>query len=120
IGTVIGASFGWRMTFWLVPGLSLIALVGILALLPRVASPAAVPIRERLTVLGRGQILAVLMVTSLWTTGAFVVYTYIAPLLEKRAGLGTAELSPLLLVFGAASVVGNILGGTGADRWGPR
>ena len=42
--------------------------------------------------------------------------SYIQPILVELAGYGKADVSPILLVFGAGLVIGNILGGRWADR----
>jgi DHA1 family putative efflux transporter-like MFS transporter len=57
--------------------------------------------------------------TVLSLMGSFTVYTYLALLFQRITHLGGTGISALFLVFGAASVVGNVLGGYGADRWGP-
>ncbi|MBO0792300.1 MAG: MFS transporter, partial [Ktedonobacteraceae bacterium] len=42
LGIIVAAQFGWQMTFWVVAALSIIAFIGVLALLPAVANPPAV------------------------------------------------------------------------------
>ncbi len=118
VGTWIGSLFGWRMTFVFVAVLAAVAVTGIAATLPATATPAFVPFRARLALLGRGSVLAALAVTTSWMTGIYVLYTYIAPVLRITAGVTERELSVLLLVFGVFGVVGTWLGGLGADRLG--
>ena len=57
-----------------------------------------------------------LLMTVLGYAGVFLVFTYIAPILTDLAGFQTASVSPLLMLFGAGLVLGNILGGKLADR----
>jgi predicted MFS family arabinose efflux permease len=117
-GTWIGSAFGWRMTFVFVAAVAAVALTGIALTLPTTPAAAFVPFRERLSLLGRGRVLAALALTTSWMTGIYVLYTYIAPVLRITAGVTERELSVLLLVFGVFSVVGTWLGGLGADRLG--
>lgn len=118
VGTWIGSVFGWRMTFIFVAALAAVAVTGIAATLPATQTPAFVPFRERVALLGHGAVLAALAMTTCWITGNYVLYTYIAPVLRITAGVTERELSVLLLVFGAFGVVGTLLGGLGADRLG--
>ncbi len=46
----------------------------------------------------------------------FAIFTFIQPILIELAGFSEAAVSPVLLVFGAGLVVGNLLGGRWADR----
>src|SRR5690606_12308220 len=57
-----------------------------------------------------------LLTTMLGFAGVFVVITYVQPLLTRVAGFGEGAVSPVLLLFGAGMVVGNLLGGRLADR----
>jgi predicted MFS family arabinose efflux permease len=61
-----------------------------------------------------------LALVTLGFSGAFTVYTYIGPITHAAAGIGTLELSGILLVYGVGSIIGNMVGGIGADRWRPR
>jgi DHA1 family inner membrane transport protein len=48
--------------------------------------------------------------------GVFAVFTYIAPMLTRITGFSDAAVSPILLVFGAGLVAGNLAGGRFADH----
>ena len=74
------------------------------------------PLAEEFAVLARPQVLLGLAMTVLGFGGVFAVFTYIQPLLIELAGYSEAAVSPILLVFGAGLVVGNLLGGRWADR----
>ncbi len=50
--------------------------------------------------------------------GGFVVFTYVSPLLAEITGFGGAGVSGLLFLFGIAALLGNWLGGYGADHIG--
>jgi len=92
-------------------------LIGIVALLPGVESPPSVSLRERLAVVKQPAVLAALSLTAIGLGAGFVVFTYIGPLMGELTGLGGRGTSVMLLLFGLAGVVGNIVGGYGADRW---
>src|SRR5688572_26340744 len=75
-GTWIGSVFGWRMTFVFVATLAALAVTGIALTLPATPTPAFVPLRARVSLLGRGRVLVALALTTSWMTGIYVLYTY--------------------------------------------
>jgi DHA1 family inner membrane transport protein len=116
-GTWLGQHTDWRMTFYAVAAIGVVAAVVMAALLPRSHAPTEISDwREDLTVLRRGSVLRGLAMTVLGYAGVFTVFTYIAPLLTRTAGLPEAAVSPILLGFGCGLVFGNVLGGRFADR----
>ncbi|HEY5794113.1 MAG TPA: MFS transporter [Bosea sp. (in: a-proteobacteria)] len=116
-GSWLGLAYGWRSTFWAVASIGLLALA-ILAIFVPAARERVVPgpLAEEFQVLARPQVLLGLAMTVLGFGGIFAVFTYIQPLLVELAGFSEAAVSPILLVFGAGLVVGNLLGGRWADR----
>lgn len=116
-GAWLGLHFGWRSTFWAVAAIGVAATVVVAALVPRSGSnQAPLDLRSELAVLARGPVLLALVTTALGTAGLFTVYTYIQPALTEVAGFGADAVSPILLVFGAGMIAGNVLGGRLADR----
>lgn len=116
IGTAIGQHFGWRATFWAVLAMSVVSAVLVVAFVPAVPGPTGSGAVSELRVFGHQPVQAAIGVTVLASAGAFTAYTFIAPLLTEVSGFGAGGLTALLLLFGAGSVVGNILGGRAADR----
>jgi predicted MFS family arabinose efflux permease len=117
-GTYIGNSIGWRATFVMVAVLGAVALAGLLFGLPRGLPRNTATLRERIAVARHGAVLRALAITVLWSLGAFTVFTYLSVPL-RSLGFGPTEISLALLVFGSAAAIGNILGGSLADRVGP-
>jgi predicted MFS family arabinose efflux permease len=118
LGTWIGSLYGWRATFILVAVLGAVALAGLLLGLPRGLPRHTATLGQRLAVARHSAILHALLVTAFWGIGAFTVLTYLAiPL--RNLGLSPTEISLGFLIFGVAAAIGNMLGGTLADRIGP-
>lgn len=116
-GTWLGQMFGWRSTFWAVTAVGLVALAVIWAFVPR--DKAVLQwgsFRDELAVMRRPQVLLGLLTTVLGYAGVFAVFTYIAPILTSLSGFSDQAVSPLMLVFGAGLMVGNLAGGKLADR----
>ena len=117
LGTLIGDVFGWRSAFVLVGVLGAVAVVGTLALLPPVENPPRVTLVDRVAAARQPAVVSVLALTAVGLGSAFVVFTYIGPLIGELAGFGARGVSAMLLLFGLAAIAGNALGGYGADRW---
>ncbi len=117
LGTFMGAHYGWRATFIVVVLLGVVAAGGVVALIRGVAAPPPLPPRTWLALLRDRRLLPALSLTLLQSTAQFTVFTYIALLLGHTIGLAGTGLSLMLLFFGLAGLIGNSVGGYGADRW---
>jgi multidrug resistance protein len=117
LGTFIGQTFGWRATFWAVAGLGVVAFSAIALLLPgnlRREAPAG--LLEQVRVLGSGRLLIVFAMTALGYGGTFVTFTYLSPLLQQITGFSANAVSLVLVLYGVAIAIGNLVGGKVADR----
>ncbi len=117
LGTYIGQNFGWRATF---VGVAILGVIGALASYFLVPSniKKSPPLRlvDQLKVLKNPSILLVLAITALGYGGTFVTFTYLAPLLEEVTGFSASMTSVLLLVYGIAIALGNIIGGKVSNK----
>jgi predicted MFS family arabinose efflux permease len=122
ISALVGHGFGWRMTFVIVAALSLLATIGLLMGLDGKVG-AGLPVaslRERLSVVRRKPVLLALLVTLLWATGAYTVYTYLAVFLARETGIDGAHVGLVLFVWGVSAAVGVGCGGALSDRLGSK
>ncbi len=120
LGTYVGLSFGWRLTFGLVAGLALLGAVAVYTAVPRQVATPPVALQSFVRVLRNVPLLVVLTVTLVQLTAQLMLFTFIAPWLEQYLGLGATGITLMLLAFGVASFIGNFVGGYGADRIGTR
>ncbi|HJT55020.1 MAG TPA: MFS transporter [Ktedonobacteraceae bacterium] len=118
LGTLIGTQLHWQATFVLIAALGTLALLGIWTRFPDVANPAAVGLSQRLALLRSPALLATLGTTTAFVIGFYTVFTYLGVVLEQVTHLDGAGVSSMLFLSGIASMLGNSLGGYGADRWG--
>jgi predicted MFS family arabinose efflux permease len=122
LGAIVGDRFGWRLTFAGVGVLASIATAGLLTGLARNIGgglPVA-SLGQRLAVVRRPAILTALLVTTLWATGAYTVYTYLASFLASATGIAGPYVGMVLFMWGVAAAVGVVVGGTLNDRFGSR
>ncbi|WP_455825261.1 MFS transporter [Pseudomonas graminis] len=114
-GTLLGTLVGWRLSFAIMTGLTLVLLAWARWQLPDFAGQ---PAQNRLglrQVLRLPGIRPVLWVTFTYVLAHNILYTYIAPLLVP-AGI-TADIDRVLLVFGLAALLSIWLAGVLIDRW---
>ncbi len=117
VGSLTGQHLGWRTVFWIITVVGLLALVGVITVVPRTdPEPDQLPLRSQFRVLARPQVLGALATTALVFGGMFGVFTYIEPLLRQVSGYRASAIPWLLVVFGVGLFTGNIVGGRAADR----
>lgn len=115
IGTFLGQAFGWRSTFWSITVIGIIALIGIIILVPKVKSQSS-SIKEELNVLRQPAVLIALLMTVFGFGGVFTVFTYITPILTDITGFSPNSVAYILVLFGVGITIGNIYGGKLADK----
>ncbi|WP_425831656.1 MFS transporter [Streptomyces fractus] len=116
LGTFIGQSVGWRVTFTVVAGLGVIGLAGIAKLVPDLPKPEGVRLRHELAAFKNVQVVLAMAMTVLGFGGVFAAVTYIAPMMTHVAGYADGSVTWLMVLFGLGMVAGNLTGGKFADR----
>ena len=120
LGTYIGQSFGWEATFLTVSVLGLLAMIGSAILVPNNLKQAKpTNISTQLKVLTHPRLLLVYAITAIGYGGTFVVFTYLAPILNQVTRLESSAIGLVMLVYGISVAIGNIWGGKLADSKGP-
>nr|WP_237535612.1 MFS transporter [Streptomyces sp. SID3343] len=117
LGTMIGQSADWRLTFLLVALLGVLGAVGIARLVPEQPKPEGVELRHELAVFRNVQVLLAMGMTVLGFGGVFAALTYVKPMMTDVAGFSEGSVTWLLVVVGVGMFVGNTVGGKLADRW---
>ncbi|MEU9417293.1 MFS transporter [Streptomyces sp. NPDC048272] len=116
LGTLVGQTLGWRVTFLIVAGLGVLGLLGIAKLVPELPRPEGVRIRHELAAFRNVQVLLAMAMTVLGFGGVFAAITYITPMMTNVAGFADTSVTWLLVLFGLGMVAGNLIGGKFADR----
>ncbi len=117
LGTWVGEHFGWRLSFGLVALLAGVACTALLLYsLPRPAAAPVPSLKTRLAPIREPRLLLALSPTLFGNLGLYMVYTYLALLLQQN--MHVTAVSGLLIVFGLGTASGNWVSGIVADRLG--
>ncbi|MEJ9152002.1 MFS transporter [Bacillus smithii] len=111
-GTFIGQQFGWRLAFMFIVVVGVIAFIANSILVPSdLRKGARTTFRDQLKLVTNGRLLLLFVITALGYGGTFVVFTYLSPLLQDIAGFQEQTVAVILLVYGVAIAIGNVIGG---------
>ena len=113
-GTAIGDAFGWRWTFVCIAPIGVVAMIGILALVPKMAAQPVLLSHEFKTVM-KPKVQLVLALSTISSVSLFMVYTYIAPMLDAVTHVSSHTITWILVLFGVGITIGNVLGGKLGD-----
>ncbi|MFE7166308.1 MFS transporter [Streptomyces sp. NPDC057616] len=143
-GALVGDKWGWRATFWAITGIGVMAVAAIAVLVPAWAGthPAAPgtgsrgtgsrgsgsrssgsprtgsrgALRTQWRAMRPRQVWLTLAATALSYGGMFGAFSYLAYTFTEVTGFSETDVAWLLVVYGSGLVLGNLLGGRGADR----
>lgn len=118
--TFVGGQLGWQAAFWTISLLTVIAAILTLAFVQNPAddTPEEAPrsMRDELTVLRRPQLQLALISSTLIIGATFSVFSFFTPILTEIAGFPENLVPLLLLAYGAATLIGNMVVARLADR----
>ena len=117
LGTFLGQQLGWRAAFIAIIAIGVIALIGNLFLVPSKGLRKGIrtPLSEQVKLVTNGRLLLAFAITALGYGGTFVVFTYLSPLLHEISGFKESTVAIILLVYGIAIAIGNMIGGKVAN-----
>lgn len=112
LGTFMGQQFGWRMAFIIIIIVGIIALIANSILVPSsLRKGTRTTFRDQFKLVTNGRLLLLFMITALGYGGTFVVFTYLSPMLQDITGYKEGTVAVILLVYGIAIAIGNMVGG---------
>ncbi|MBM7567204.1 MFS transporter [Paenibacillus sacheonensis] len=117
IGTFIGQQIGWRAAFFAIVAIGVVAFIANLTLMPSgLRRGARIRLGDQVKLVTNGRLLLVFLMTALGYGGTFVVFTYLSPLLHEVTGFKESTVALILLMYGIAIAIGNLIGGKAANR----
>lgn len=117
LGTFIGQQMGWRAAFIAISVIGILAFLANLMLVsPNLRKGTKVRVQDQIKLVTNARLLLAFAITALGYGGTFVVFTYLSPLLHEITGFKENTIAVILLIYGIAIAVGNIIGGKAANR----
>jgi len=120
IGTVIAGLGDWRWTMVFVAALAAASGLGVLAFLSHIPMLAPVSLAKRLAPLADARLGLTLATTFLFFCSGFTIYTCFTVVFDRAIGSNPNLLAGLLVVWGAAGTISNLMTGRLVDRIGSR
>ncbi|WP_438348562.1 MFS transporter [Paenibacillus sp. FA6] len=117
LGTLIGQQWGWRAAFIGIVVIGILAFIANMILIPSdLRRGTTTPLRDQLKLVTNGRLLLAFSITAIGYGGTFVVFTFLSPLLHDITGFKETTVAVILLVYGIAIAIGNVIGGKLANR----
>ncbi|MFF3068107.1 MFS transporter [Kitasatospora sp. NPDC057904] len=131
VGTVLGLPlsqlagehYGWRFAFWAVAALAALALAVTLGAVPALAKEesdgaggSGGSVRAELGAFRNARLWAAFATSMLIIGATFAAFSYFVPILTDVTGFAAGTVPLLLVLYGAATVIGNAVVGRLADR----
>lgn len=117
LGTWIGQHMGWRAAFIGIVIIGVIAFIANMILIPsNLRKGTRTSLNNQLKLITNGRLLLAFAITAIGYGGTFVVFTYLSPLLQDITGFSESTVTVILLVYGIAIAIGNVIGGKAANR----
>lgn len=118
IGTLTAAYIDWHYIYLIIGGLTLINLLLLNRLVPKLEAENSIPLKKQLLVIKDKKVIAGLLTTVFWILGYTLVFAYISPILSQGANFTIELISISLFSLGIFAFIGTQVGGVMADNWG--
>ena len=116
VGTWVANAFGCRWAFHLVNALTVVLIIGMVAVLPRNSHVAKIGFLSQFRLFFDRRIQLGVLDVVCGAAASYVFYTYLTPIMRDEVHVPEQYLSVGLVIFGAACLWSNLYGGKLADR----
>lgn len=117
LGTYIGQTTNWRISFIFIAIIGIIGLISNWVLLPNnLSATEAVSFKSIPKVLFNKRMFPIFLTTALGYGGTFVFYTYISAVLVDSMGFTSQQVVWILIAYGIMVTIGNAIGGKYANK----
>ncbi|TFZ08302.1 MFS transporter [Ramlibacter humi] len=118
LGAYIGGVLGWRAAFVAIAALSLVAGVWVWRTLPDGVKPPALSRQAWAQVFASRPLMLCVAVTTLYSAGQFVLFSYLSPYYRQVLDASPGTLSLMFMWFGLFGFIGNMVMSRNIDRIG--
>ena len=118
LGTTITHMLSWRAAFVAITLCSMVVLALLFVSLPRQQEKVPSGLLQQFVLLKDSRIFLSILTVFFGASSAYVLYTYLTPVLEEYIGIPSRFLSLVLLLFGVMVLLSNLLSGRMARKNG--
>lgn len=116
VTALIEQHYGWRASFWVVAVLSMLCTAVVAWCVPASREQSQVSLGVELLSLRNGGLWAAYATSAFIIGATFAAFSYFSPIFTEVTGFSAKAIPWLLVVYGLANVVGNLVIGRLADR----
>lgn len=109
LGRIVGQYFSWRTTFLGIGIIATLTLVCLMRLLPTLPSERSGSLASLPLLIRRPALMSLYLLIAIVVTGHYTAYSYIEPFVQNVAELSANFATLLLLILGAAGIIGSIV-----------
>lgn len=116
LATIIDQHWGWRITFGLVAVLVFVCLLALVRLLPAIAAGRTLKMAEEIKAFKNKAYWKACTTSCLILGASFAAFSYFVPVLVDVSGFSMQAVPFILMLYGLANIVGNMITGRLAYR----
>jgi MFS transporter, DHA1 family, inner membrane transport protein len=116
--TLIAGRYGWRVAYGGIGVLGVLSFLLLLWRLPAGLPGTPVAMRTWLALAQNRLVMLLLLITTLYMAGQFVIFTYMGPLLSSLTAASADAISLVFALYGVCGFVGIVFATRIVDSWG--
>ena len=116
---LVAHRYGWRAAYGGIGALGIVSLLLLTWRLPRGLLGAPVQLRTWLDLARNRLVVLLLLITTLYMSGQFVIFTFMGPLLARLTGAGADAIGLVFAIYGTFGFIGVAVATRIVDGWGP-
>ncbi|TLS37065.1 MFS transporter [Pseudalkalibacillus caeni] len=127
LGGYVAQLFSWRLAFWLIGFLSIASSIAVWKFIPNIAQDIQktdhsllVVVKQFRTALSNRSVFLALLVTLLYYGGLQGMFVNIGTFYSIKFDLTSGDIGLVLMTAGFGSVIGSVVGGRLADKYGKK
>lgn len=117
--TLIAARYGWRIAYGTIGVAGALSFLLLVWRVPAGLPGTPVALRTWVELAKNRLVLLLLLITTLYIAGQFVIFTYMGPLLSRLAGASADAISLVFALYGVFGFLGIAVATRIVDSWGP-
>jgi predicted MFS family arabinose efflux permease len=116
--TLIAGRYGWRVAYGGIGVLGVVSFVLLFWRLPAGLPGTPVAMRTWLALAQNRLVILLLLITTLYMAGQFVIFTYMGPLLSRLTSASADAISLVFALYGICGFLGIVFATRIVDSWG--